>query len=153
MGTTFSSSITNKNTKNGKNNVNKSVDKLRKEVSFLSNPVTEQWSQSPRNSDEFYNFTKADVNQDGKKRSTRKEKNENKNKRNRSITRYYEIKRHTDLIDEIKPKRKRKIGLDEDDNAQIGGGVISKKRKNTRKRKRSISPNRRNNKTRRRNNK
>ena len=67
MGTTFSSSITNKNTKNGKNNVSKSVDKLRKEVSFLSNPVTEQWSQSPRNSDEFYNFTKADVNHDEKK--------------------------------------------------------------------------------------
>jgi hypothetical protein len=153
MGTTFSSSITNKNTKNGKNNVSKSVDKLRKEVSFLSNPVTEQWSQSPRNSDEFYNFTKADVNHDEKKRSTRKEKNEKKNKRGRSITRYYEIKRHTDLIDEFKPKRKRKIGLDEDDNAQIGGGVISKKKKNTRKRKRAISPNRRNNKTRRRNNK
>jgi len=157
MGTTFSSSITNKNTKSGKNNVSKSVDTLRKEVTFLSNPVTEQWSQSPRNSDEFYNFTKADVNHNEKKTSTRKEKNEKKNKRRRSITRYYEIKRHTDLIDEFKPKRKRKIGLDEDDNAQIGGGVISKKRKNTRKRPKSSSstptPMRRNNKTTRRNNK
>ncbi|MDC1320983.1 hypothetical protein N8261_03390 [Flavobacteriaceae bacterium] len=142
MGTTFSSSITNKNTKN---NVSKPVDILRKEVSFLSNPVTEQWSQSPRNSDEFYNFTKADVNHDKKKTSTRKEKNEKKTKRRKSITRYYEIKRHTDLIDEFKPKRKRKIGLDEDDNAQIGGWYKKQKRKNTRKRKGSISPTRRNN--------
>ena len=142
MGTTFSSSITNKNTKN---NVSKPVDILRKEVSFLSNPVTEQWSQSPRNSSEFYNFTKADVNHDKKKTSTRKEKNEKKTKRRKSITRYYEIKRHTDLIDEFKPKRKRKIGLDEDDNAQIGGWYKKQKRKITRKRKGSISPTRRNN--------
>ena len=151
MGTTFSSSS--QNSKNSKNDISESVDTLRKEVSFLSNPVTAEWRQSPRNSDEFYNFTKADVNRDEKRTSTRKEINKKKNDRRRSITRYYEIKRHTDLIDEYKPKKKRKLGLDEDDNAQIGGGVISKKRKNTRKRKRSISPNRRNNKTRRRNNK
>ena len=153
MGTTFSSSITNKNTKN---NVSKPVDILRKEVSFLSNPVTEQWSQSPRNSDEFYKFTKADVNHDEKKTSTRKEINKKKNDRRRSITRYYEIKRHTDLIDDFKPKRKRKLGLDdEDENAQIGGGVRSKKGKNTRNRKGkgSTPTNCRNNKTRRRNNK
>ena len=157
MGTTFSSSSQNsKNSKNSKNDISKSVDTLRKEVSFLSNPVTEEWSQSPRNSDEFYKFTKADVNRDEKRTSTRKEINKKKNDRRRSITRYYEIKRHTDLIDDFKPKRKRKLGLDdEDENAQIGGYKRSKKRKNTRKRPTSSSstPTRRNNKTTRRNNK
>ena len=159
MGTTFSSSSQNsknsKNSKNGKNDISESVDTLRKEVSFLSNPVTEEWSQSPRNSDEFYKFTKADVNRDEKRTSTRKEINKKKNERRRSITRYYEIKRQTDLIDHFKPERKRKLGLDDDDDehAQIGGYKRSKKRKNTRKKSSASSSKRRNNKTTRRNSK
>ena len=157
MGTTFSSSSqnsnNNKNSKNEKNDISKSVDTLRKEVSFLSNPVTEEWSQSPRNSDEFYKFTKADVNRDEKRTSTRKEINKKKNERRRSIARYYEIKRQTDLIDHFKPERKRKLGLDEYESAKIGGYKRSKKRKNTRKKSSTSSSKRRNNKTTCRNNK
>ena len=125
MGTTFSSSST-KNTKN-KKNISEPIVEISKEVSFLTNPVKDEWKQSPRNSDEFYNFTKADVNQDGKKIRTRKETAENKNKRNRSITQYYETKRHTDLIDYSKPIKKRRLGLDDEMTTQIGGGRQKKK--------------------------
>jgi len=128
MGTTFSSSSA-KNTKN-KKNISEPIVKISKEVSFLTNPVMDEWNQSPRNSDEFYNFTKADVNHDGKKIRTRKEVAENKNKRNRSITQYYETKRHTDLIDYSKPIKKRRLGLDDEMTTQTGGG---RQNKNTRK--------------------
>ena len=79
---------------------------IAKEVSFLENPITDIWSQSPRNSDEFYKFdSKTDVNRSQKKTRSKEEKKENKTKRNRSISRYYEIKRHTDLVDDFKPKK------------------------------------------------
>ena len=64
----------------------KQIIKKNKEVSFPENPLTETWSQSPRTSDEFYNFnSKTDANHSQKKTRTTKEKREKQRTRSRAI--------------------------------------------------------------------
>jgi|TARA_B110000967_G_C18754848_1_gene494795 hypothetical protein len=87
----------------------KQIIKKNKEVSFPENPLTETWSQSPRTSDEFYNFnSKTDANHSQKKTRTTKEKREKQRTRSRAINRYYEIKKGTDVLDFIKDFKKSK---------------------------------------------
>jgi len=95
-------------------NVDKTAKEIikKKEVSFPENPMTEIWSQSPRTSDEFYNFnSKTDANHSRKKISTPKEKREKKRRRSRAINRYYEIKKQTDVEDFIKDFNKSKSSV------------------------------------------
>ena len=90
----------------------KQIIKKNKEVSFPENPLTEIWNQSPRTSDEFYNFnSKTDANHSQKKIRTIKEKREKKRTRSRAINRYYEIKKQTDVEDFIKDFNKSKSSV------------------------------------------
>ena len=107
----------------------KQIIKKNKEVSFPENPLTEIWNQSPRTSDEFYNFnSKTDANHSQKKIRTIKEKREKKRTRSRAINRYYEIKKQTDVEDFIKDFNKSKSSV------KNGGKRWKKKISKTKKR-------------------